>query len=150
MRIDDFQVFSINRYGQDIDDLRQSKYKSHLILKHKEIETYHREKLKDLHEHIGIEYNIRLLLRFGLAHILSLNRTKDISNGKTDKSVCSTRIAKIYSLAGLKVHPDYHYSQIEPHHFLNFFFEIVGYSPAQKDNINSILAGINKLNKSPA
>lgn len=120
----------LNRFGKEVFvNLRDSKdHDSCVVLRHRYVTNSDREKLKQRYEELvrNSKYDLLAIAKLGLRHKLGLkpDGKNVLRNGR---HICCSLDSLVYELlTGLPVISGVHYSQTEPHHFLQSkHFEIV-------------------------
>lgn len=119
---------SLNLWGPVKHNLVHPKecYDEYIILRHKEITPEHRKNLRRLHLQTNSKYDLKLIFDIMVRKLQEYIPNK-IDMSHEGKSDCSSRIAMMYHVLDLEINRDVHYSQIEPHHFLDSpYFEKIG------------------------
>lgn len=128
LRINRGTAQSLDFWGKLKHDLYSPNkiYDEYIILRHKDINKGNQKSLSRLNRMTKSEYDLKLLFNLAFRKIMGYeSNQKDISN--PDKSNCSTRVSHMFDILELRINWNIHYSQIEPHHFLESqHFEQVG------------------------
>jgi hypothetical protein len=116
LRLDKNWAYGINITNKRYIHLTkiQDCYSEYVILRHKRIDEHTKDLLKDLNRTVSKEYSYNALFKLMIRKI----KGKEPDWEYIDGLVCSSRIAKMYSLAGLKINDNINPSQIEPIHFI--------------------------------
>lgn len=128
LRINRGSAQSLNYLGKTKHNLDNPKidYHEYIILRHKEITEVKQRMLRRLNKTCNSNYDLKLLLQIAFKKMLGGQPDSENMFHK-GKSNCSSRIAQMYDVTGLEVNPYIHFSQMEPHHFIdNPNFKIVG------------------------
>ena len=131
-----------------VHDLKDplDEYISYKIYRPKDITPLQREGLKILNNEVGREYDINLILKLASRKILMRHPSvEDLA--KENLFTCSSRMAMLYEMVGIKVLPETHFSQIVPPHFMesdNFEF-VSDWSRGKKPTISRLKKILNTL-----
>ena len=100
----------------------------YLILEHEDIQNYHRNEMRKIDKFLEYDYDLLGVGMLALKHLIDFNDELDIS--RPGKFQCASRIARLYELVDLDWWPSQlepmHFSQAQPHYFLNENFNITG------------------------
>ncbi|MBI4116551.1 hypothetical protein HY449_02300 [Candidatus Pacearchaeota archaeon] len=120
--VDENTASQLSRFGEEVlVNLLDSKdHDSCLILRHKKITSSDREMLKKYYEEIvrNSGYDMLAIVKLGIRHKFGIkpDGKNILRNGR---NICCSLDSLVYErLTGLPVLEGVHYSQTEPHHFL--------------------------------
>lgn len=129
LRINEDYAESLDWFGHLEHNLKKPKkhYLEYVILRHKEMTPEIQRNLERFRNSQTFEsYDLKLLFKLAKRKLQGYipNKLNFSNYGKTN---CSSELAEVFDVFDLKINRDIHYSQIEPHHFVDSrYFDVVG------------------------